>query len=151
MRKITSSKKWEIFWLASWFSLKRLRELILPLIPLIFRLKFKRTTPRFLLKIDLAKPRNLKATRNLVLVYHGSFFQTISKRNQILLRLPEFFLSDTLSKLPNFEEDRATSIVDSKVIIPWLELAKDKFTLKAKSYITRNLRREKTLKVSPNR
>ena len=83
-----------------------------------------------------------------------------------------FVLSDALSELPILEETRAANVVDSKVIIPQLELAKDRFDLsicaviadsgldsakvlsfiindlKAKTYIARNLRRKKDLKVS---
>jgi len=83
-----------------------------------------------------------------------------------------FVLSDALSELPILEETKPANIVDSKVIIPQLELAKDRFDLniraviadagldsekvlsfiindlKAKPYIARNLRREKDLKVS---
>jgi len=77
-----------------------------------------------------------------------------------------------LSELPILEETRAANVVDSKVIIPQLELAKDRFNLnicaviadsgldsaevlsfiikdlEAKPYIARNLRREKDHKVS---
>jgi hypothetical protein len=40
-----------------------------------------------------------------------------------------FVLSDSLSELPILEETRAANAVDSKVIIPQLELAKDRFDL----------------------
>jgi len=59
-----------------------------------------------------------------------------------------FVLSDVLSELPLLEETRVANVVDSKVIIPQLRLAKDRFDLKAKPYIARNLRREKDLKAS---
>ena len=85
-----------------------------------------------------------------------------------------FVLSDALSELPILEETRAANVVDSKVIIPQLRFAKDRFDLniygviadagldsvkvlsfiinylKTKSYIAQNLRREKDLKVSPS-
>ena len=75
---------------------------------------------------------------------------------------------------PILEETKPANVVDSKVIIPQLELAKDRFglsicaviadagldsakvlsfiinDLKAKPYIARNLRREKGLKLSPS-
>jgi len=83
-----------------------------------------------------------------------------------------FVLSDALSELPILEETRAANVVDSKVIIPQLRFAKDRFDLnicvviadagldsakvlsfiicdlKAKPYIARNQGREKDLKVS---
>ena len=83
-----------------------------------------------------------------------------------------FVLSDALSELPLLEETKGANVVDSKVIIPQLRLAKARFDLnicgviadagldsakvlsfiindlKAKPYIARNLRREKDLKVS---
>ena len=83
-----------------------------------------------------------------------------------------FVLCDALSELSLTEETRAANVVDSKVIIPQLKLAKDRFDLnirgviadsgldsakvlsfiicdlKAKPYIARNLRREKDHKVS---
>jgi len=85
-----------------------------------------------------------------------------------------FVLSDALSELTILGETRAANVVDSKVIIPQLELTKDRFglsicaviadagldsakvlnfiicDLEAKPYIARNLRRKKDLKLSPS-
>ncbi|GAG74292.1 unnamed protein product [marine sediment metagenome] len=153
-------------------SLKRLRELILPSIPLTSRLKLKKTTSRLLLKIDLIRPRSPKEIRNLVLVSWSIFLNPFRKRSNISLGYRNFVLSDALSELPILEETKPANVVDSKIIIPQLELAKDRFDLnicaviadagldsvkvlsfiicdlKAKPYIARNLRREKDLKVS---
>ena len=110
--------------------------------------------------------------RNLVLVSWSTSLNPFRKSLNTSLGYRNFVLSDALSELPILEETRAANVVDSKVIIPKLELAKDRFglsicaviadagldsekvlsfivnDLKAKSYIARNLRREKDHKVS---
>ena len=112
-------------------------------------------------------------TRNLGLVLWSISPSLFRKSLNTSLGYRNFVLSDALSELPILEETRAANVVDSKVIIPQLALAKARFDLnicaviadagldsakvlnfiindlKAKPYIARNLRRKKDLKVSP--
>ncbi len=111
-------------------------------------------------------------TRNLGLVLWSISPSLFRKSLNTSLGYRNFVLSDALSELPILEETRAANVVDSKVIIPQLALAKARFDLnicaviadagldsakvlnfiindlKAKPYIARNLRRKKDLKVS---
>lgn len=113
-------------------------------------------------------------TRNLVLVLWSISPSPFRKRSSISLGYRNFVLSDALSELPILEETKGANVVDSKVIIPQLRFAKDRFDLsicaviadagldsakvlsfiindlKARPYIARNPRREKDLKVSPS-
>ena len=115
------------------------------------------------------KPKGDPESRLSIMVHFPKPFQ---KEFKYFWGYRNFVLSDALSELPILEETRVANIVDSKIIIPQLELAKDRFglnicaviadagldsekvlsfiikDLKAKPYIARNLRREKDLKVS---
>jgi len=116
------------------------------------------------------KPKGDPGSRLSIMVHFPKPFQ---KEIKYFWGYRNFVLSDALSELSLTEETRAANVVDSKVIIPQLKLAKDRFDLnirgviadsgldsakvlsfiicdlKAKPYIARNLRREKDLKVSP--
>ena len=111
-------------------------------------------------------------THNPVLVSWSISPNPFKKRSDTSLGYRNFVLSDAFSELPIVEETRGANIVDSQVIIPQLEWAKERFglnvyaviavsgldsakvlsyiikDLKAKPYIARNLRREKDLPVS---
>jgi len=115
------------------------------------------------------KPKGDPESRLSIMVHFPKPFQ---KEFKYFWGYRNFVLSDALSELPILEETRTANVVDSKVIIPQLELAKYRFDLnicaviadagldsakvlsfiindlKAKPYIARNLRREKDLKVS---
>lgn len=115
------------------------------------------------------KPKGDPESRLSIMVHFPKPFQ---KEFKYFWGYRNFVLSDALSELPILEETKAANVVDSKVIIPQLELAKDRFNLnicaviadagldsakvlsfiindlKAKPYIARNLRRKKDLKVS---
>ena len=116
------------------------------------------------------KPKGDPESRLSIMVHFPKPFQ---KEFKYFWGYRNFVLSDALSELPILEETKAANVVDSNVIIPQLELAKDRFNLsicaviadagldsekvlsfiindlKAKPYIARNLRREKDHKVSP--
>ncbi|MBA7513196.1 hypothetical protein ES705_05206 [subsurface metagenome] len=115
------------------------------------------------------RPKGDPESRLSIMVHFPKPFQ---KEFKYFWGYRNFVLSDALSELPITEETRAANVVDSKVIIPQLELAKGRFNLnicaviadagldsekvlsfiicdlKAKPYIARNLRRKKDLKVS---
>lgn len=91
------------------------------------------------------RPKGDPESRLSIMVHLPKPFQ---KEFKYFWSYRNFVLSDALSELPITEETRAANVVDSKVIIPQLELAKNRFDLKAKPYIARNPRREKDLKVS---
>jgi len=115
------------------------------------------------------KPKGDPESRLSIMVHFPKPFQ---KEIKYFWGYRNFVLSDALSELPILEETKGANVVDSKVIIPPLELAKDRFglsicaviadagldsakvlnfiicDLKAKSYIAQNLRRGKDLKVS---
>ena len=115
------------------------------------------------------EPKGDPKSRLSIMVHFSKPFQ---KEIKYFWGYRNFVLSDALSELPIREETKGANVVDSKVIIPQLRLAKDKFDLnicgviadagldsakvlsfiindlKAKPYIARNLRREKDLKVS---
>jgi len=117
------------------------------------------------------KPKGDPESRLSIMVHFPKHFQ---KEIKYFWGYRNFVLSDALSELPILEETKGANVVDSKVIIPQLKLAKDRFDLnicaliadagldsakvlsfiirdlKAKPYIARNLRREKGLKVSPS-
>jgi hypothetical protein len=117
------------------------------------------------------KPQGDPESRLSIMVHFPKPFQ---KEFKYFWGYRNFVLSDALSELPLLEETKGANVVDSKVIIPQLEWAKDRFNfnicaviadagldsakvlsfiindLKAKPYIARNLRREKALKVSPS-
>ena len=115
------------------------------------------------------RPKGDPESRLSIMVHFPKPFQ---KEFKYFWGYRNFVLSDALSELPILEETRTANVVDSKVIIPQLELAKYRFDLnicaviadagldsakvlsfiindlKAKPYIARNLRRKKDLKVS---
>ncbi|KUK66367.1 MAG: Transposase, IS4 family protein [Parcubacteria bacterium 34_609] len=117
------------------------------------------------------RPKGDPESRLSIMVHFPKPFQ---KEFRYFWGYRNFVLSDVLSELPILEETRGANVVDSEVIIPQLELAKNRFNLnicaviadagldsakvlsfiindlKAKPYIARNLRREKDLKVSPS-
>ena len=117
------------------------------------------------------RPKGDPESRLSIMVHFPKPFQ---KEFKCFWGYRNFVLSDALSELPITEETRSANVVDSKVIIPQLELAKDRFNLsicaviadagldsakvlsfiikdlKAKPYIARNPRREKDLKLSPS-
>lgn len=117
----------------------------------------------------IKRPKGDPESRLSIMVHFPKPFQ---KEFKCFWGYRNFVLSDALSELPILEETRAANVVDSKVIIPQLELAKARFNLnicaviadagldsakvlsfiindlKAKPYIARNLRREKDHKVS---
>lgn len=116
------------------------------------------------------RPKGDPESRLSIMVHFPKPFQ---KEFKCFWGYRNFVLSDALSELPILEETRSANVVDSKVIIPQLELAKDRLglnicaviadagldsekvlsfiikDLKAKPYIARNLRRKKDLKLSP--
>ncbi|MBA3062572.1 MAG: DDE transposase, partial [Atribacteria sp.] len=115
------------------------------------------------------KPKGDPESRLSIMVHFPKPFQ---KEIKYFWGYRNFVLSDALSELPLLEETKGANVVDSKVIIPQLRFAKDRFDLnicgviadagldsakvlnfiikdlKAKPYIARNLRREKDHKVS---
>ena len=69
------------------------------------------------------KPKGDPESRLSIMVHFPKPFQ---KEIKYFWGYRNFVLSDALSELPILEETRAANVVDSKVIIPQLELAKAK-------------------------
>jgi len=72
------------------------------------------------------RPKGDPESRLSIMVHFPKPFQ---KEFKFFWGYRNFVLSDALSELPILEETRAANVVDSKVIIPQLELAKDRFDL----------------------
>ncbi|GAJ08572.1 unnamed protein product, partial [marine sediment metagenome] len=116
------------------------------------------------------RPKGDPESRLIIMVHFSKPFQKVIK---YFWGYGNFVLSDALSELPITEKTKPANVVDSKVIIFQLELAKVKFDhnicgviadtglysakvlnflicdLKAAPYIARNLTREKGHKTSP--
>ena len=108
------------------------------------------------------RPKGDPESRLSIMVHFPKPFQ---KEIKYFWGYRNFVLSDALSELPLLEETKGANVVDSKVIIPQLKFAKDRFDLsicgviadagldsakvlsfiicdlKAKPYIARNIRR----------
>ena len=71
----------------------------------------------------------LKEIKGTYLTFDSSNVPVKVKENKYFWVYRNFVLSDALSELPIREETKGANVVDSKVIIPQLRLAKDRFDL----------------------